>query len=190
MSIHQIQVRYEPTADRLLLQVRSTEAELYAVWLTRRMTARLFPPFRDAVTRAGVSQASPQAMPVPEAREMLEQAALQRSLPGTDFRTPFTDTGGSHPLGPEPLLPAAIDLRPGAAGGVTIALREDRGRRLELSLTAELATALLRLLDSSLRTADWGVPGLASAAAVSAAAGAVPPGGGDGGDPAKTRLLS
>ena len=157
MSIHQIQVRYEPAADRLLLQVRSSEAELYAVWLTRRMTARLFPPLRDAVMRAGVSQASPQALPVPEAREMLEQAALQRPLPGTEFGTPFTDTGGSHPLGPEPLLPAAIDLRPGPSGGVTIALREDRGRRLELLLTAD-STALLRLLDSSLRTADWGSP--------------------------------
>jgi hypothetical protein len=73
---------------------------------------------------------------------------------------------------------------------VTIAMREDRGRRLELSLTAELATALLRLLDSSLRTADWGLPGLGPAVAAAVAPGEAPQGGGDGGGTAKARLLN
>ena len=192
MAIHQIQLRYEPAADRLLMQVRSTEAELYAVWLTRRMAARLYPPFRDAVARAGVARLSPQAMPVPEAREMLEQAAWQRPLPGTDFQKPFVDAGGSHPLGPDPLLPAVIDLRPTPSGGVVIALREERGRRLELSLTAELATALLRLLDASLRAADWGLPDLGptKSTAASAAASAAPQDGADATDPTKARLLN
>ena len=192
MTIHQIQVRYEPAADRLLMQVRSTQAELFAVWLTRRMVARLFPPFRDAVTRASVAQTTPQAMPVPEAREMLEQAALARPLPGTDFKKPFTDTGSSHPLGPEPLLPAAIDLRPVPSGGLAITLREERGRRMEMTLTPELATALLRLMDSALKVAEWGLPGLGTQAAPGgpAAARAASTDEADPLDPTKVRLLN
>ncbi|MDP2004830.1 MAG: hypothetical protein Q8K45_04075 [Rubrivivax sp.] len=159
MGIHQIQVRYAATADRLLLQLRTTQAEVYAVWLTRRMVQRLYPPFRQAVTQASVARATPQALPVPEARQMLEQAALQRPLQGADFAQPFADADAIHPLGPEPLLPDTADLRPGADGQLTLAVRETRGRRIELTLNADLATALLRLLDHALVAAEWGVPG-------------------------------
>ena len=41
MGIHQLQLRYDPVADRLLPSVRTHQAELYRVWLTRRMVARL-----------------------------------------------------------------------------------------------------------------------------------------------------
>ncbi len=157
MAIHQIQVRYDTTADRLLLQLRTTEAEVYAVWLTRRMLQRLYPPFRQAVAQASVARTAPQALPVPEARQMLEQAALQRTLQGADFAQPFAIADASHPLGPEPLLPDAADLRPGADGQLTLAVREPRGRRIEIALNAELAAALLRLLDSALAAAEWGL---------------------------------
>lgn len=176
MAIHQMQVRYEATADRLLLQLRTTEAEVYAVWLTRRMVQRLYPPFRQAVTQASVARATPQALPVPEARQMLEQAALQRPLQGADFAQAFASADASHPLGPEPLLPDSADLRPGADGQLTLAVREPRGRRIEIALNAELSTALLRLLDSALVAAEWGLPTAGAAAETLAGepAGATP----------------
>ena len=158
MGIHQIQLRYEPLADRLLLQVRTRQAEVYAAWLTRRMAARLVVPFRDAVTRLAVQKAVPEALPVPEAKPMLEQAARDRPLPGTDFQQAFVADDASHPLGSEPLLPAELDLRGTADGGLVLALRERKGRRIEVALTADLATGLLRLLDKALQTADWALP--------------------------------
>lgn len=160
MGIHQIQLRFDATADRLLLQLRSNEAELYAAWLTRRMVAVLLPPFRRAVLQTGVQAVTPHALALPEARQMLEQAALQRTLQGADFAQPFASADASHPLGPEPLLPDAADLCPGADGQLTLAVRELRGRRIEIALNAELASALLRLLDSALVAAEWGVPAL------------------------------
>lgn len=158
MGIHQIQLRYDSTADRLLLNLRTHAAERYAAWLTRRMTARLFPLFHQAVVRAGVAQAAPGSVAVPEARQMMEQAALQRPLPGAKFNEPFVDGDGSFPLGPDPLLPDAMDLRPGLNGQLTLMLRETRGRRIEMQLTAELATALLRLMTGALQASEWGLP--------------------------------
>jgi hypothetical protein len=178
MGIHQIQLRFDATADRLLLQLRSSEAEIYAAWLTRRMVARLLPPFRQAVVQAGLQTLLPHALPVPEARQMLEQAALQRPLPGTQFNQPFVaDEHSRHPLGIEPLLPDAADLRPGAgaagsaASDLHLVLRETRGRQLDIGLTPELATALLRLMDSALEAADWGLTTPAAAAADAARPG-------------------
>ena len=159
MGIHQIQLRFDATADRLLLQLRSNQAELYAAWLTRRMVAVLLPPFRRAVLQTGVQAVTPHALDVPEARQMLEQAALQRTLPGTQFNQPFlADEHSRHPLGTEPLLPDAADLKPGAGGELHLVLRETRGRQLDIGLTPELATALLRLMDSALAAADWQLP--------------------------------
>jgi hypothetical protein len=165
MGIHQIQVRYDAIADRLLVQLRTTNAEVYAVWLTRRLASRLYLPYREAVARLGLAHASPQALAVPEARQMLEEAALQRPLPGTDFQKPFAEEDSSHPLGREPLLAVLAELTPGADGQIALSLHEHRGRRLDLKLGDELATALLRLMDQALLAAEWNLPGSAAALA-------------------------
>jgi hypothetical protein len=157
MDIHQMQIKYDALADRLLWQVRTRTGELYAVWLTRRMVGRLWPPFLVLVTRGGIAQVAPNATPVPDARAMLEQAARERPLPAADFKAQFDAKAVSRPLGAEPLLPTAIDLTADPKGpGLTMNLREEGGRNLRLHLDADLATALLRLLQQALKGADWG----------------------------------
>ncbi len=184
MAIHQIQVLYDSTADRLLLHMRTGAAEVYSIWLTRRMLSRLYTPFRTTVTLTSVAQTTPQALPVPEARQMLEQAALDRPLANADFGKPFVSADASYPLGSDPLLPDTVDLRPGQGGQTVLAFREPRGRRIEVALSIELSAALLRLVDSALVAAQWGLP--------AATTGAEPAAGVEGlGDaPAAGRLLS
>ena len=159
MSIHQIQLRYEPVADRLLLSVRTRSGDLYTAWLTRRMVAGLASPLRQAVARLGLPRTAAAALAVPEAQQMLEQVARERPLKDTDFEQAFTGAeGASYPLGPEPLLPAEIDVQSPPAGGLVVALREPRGRRLDLTLNDELATALLRLFERAVEQAEWALP--------------------------------
>jgi hypothetical protein len=122
------------------------------------------------VARLGIASASPQALAVPEARQMLEEAALQRPLPSTHFDKPFADEDSSHPLGREPLLAVLAELTPGADGQLALSLHEHRGRRIDLKLGDELATALLRLLDQALLAAEWSLPGMAPTAAAEAPA--------------------
>lgn len=159
MGIHQIALRVDAIADQLLLQLRSNEAELHAVWLTRRMVPLLLPPFRQAVLQMGVQAVSPHALATPEARQMLEQAALQRTLPGMQVNQPFAaDEHSCLFLGSEPLLPDAADAKPPAGDERHLVLREMRGRQLDIGLTPELATAFLHLMDSALAAADWQMP--------------------------------
>jgi hypothetical protein len=153
-----MQVRYDATADRVLWQVRTINGDLFAVWLTRRMLLGLWAPLQRLITHAGVAGASPHAVVLPEAREMLAQAARERPLAGASFAQPFDPTPLSLPLGPEPLLPTAIDLGPGARGqGIHLRAREPSGRQFTLQLTDDLAIALLRLLEQALTDADWGI---------------------------------
>ncbi|MFM1856905.1 MAG: hypothetical protein RLZ83_2214 [Pseudomonadota bacterium] len=158
MDIHQIQVKYEPVADRLLMQVRTRDEQLFALWLTRRMVMRLWPHFRQLVTDLAVARTAPAAMPVPEAREMLAQAAREKALQSTDFKTKFTPAPAAKlPLGPEPMLPAAIDLGKAPGGAVILAVRDTQGRSLELRLGEDLANGWMKLVENALAVSEWGL---------------------------------
>ena len=170
-----MQVRYQPAADRLLWQVRTQTGELFAVWLTRRMLKQLWPPLSHLVTSAGMAQLAPNATVLPEARAMMAQVARARPLANANFNTPFDAKPVAQPLGPEPLLPTAIDLGPGSdAKGLRITVREPGGRHMTLALSNDLATALMRLLEQALVEADWGL-GAAASAPAPAVPGAEPP---------------
>jgi len=152
-----MQVRYDPVEDRLLLQIRTRSGELFSIWLTRRMVARLWGPFLELVSTLQVARAAPNATVSPEAREMLSQAARERPLPRTDFETPFQSRPVAEPLGPTPLLPEAVNLSRAQAGGLMLRLREPQGRHLEMRLGDDLATGLFRLLEKALALSDWGL---------------------------------
>ena len=157
-----MQLRYQPAADRLLWQLRTTSGDLYAVWLTRRMVRLLWPPLSKLVTHAGLAQEMPHATVLPEAQAMVAQALRERPLAGASFAEPFDTRVTAQPLGSEPLLPEAIDLGPGDGGqGLKLQLREvgrdGASRRLAMQLSADLATALLRLVEQALAAADWGL---------------------------------
>ena len=152
-----MQVIYDAAADRLLWQVRTRAGEIIAVWLTRRMVARLWPPFLKLVTQSTLINATPQATVMPEARDMLAQAARERPLASADFKTRFDATPTARPLGAEPLLATQVDMAGASAGGLTIRIREGSGRSAELMLSSDLATALMRLIEKAVGHADWGL---------------------------------
>ncbi len=153
-----MQLRYQPAADRLLWQLRTTSGDLYGVWLTRRMVRLLWPPMAKLVTSAGLAQEMPHTSVLPEAQAMVAQAIRDRPLPGASFAEPFDTRVVAQPLGTEPLLPEAIDLGPGEGGqGMKLQLREGGGRSLAMQLSADLAAALQRLLEQALAVADWGL---------------------------------
>lgn len=151
-----MQLSYDARADRLLWKLRTRAGDIYAVWLTRRLALRLWAPFQNLVGQASVQTVAAQPTLTPAAREMLVDAARQRPLPSADFKSPFDPQPVSQPLGPEPLLPDLIDLVPVAQPkGIHIKIRETGGRGLEMHLTADLATALLRLVEQALGASEW-----------------------------------
>jgi hypothetical protein len=178
MDIHQMHLRYDAPADRILWQVRTRGGELLSVWLTRRLLSMIWAPFVDLVGRAQLAPTTstlaaagtPPPLLVPEARALMAEVARTRELPGADFSQPFDRSmPASEPLGAEPLLPQTVDLGPRPeGGGLAIRLRDGGGRALALQLDPDLSSALLRLLEQALRQADWGLP-VAPAAPVAAA---------------------
>ncbi len=161
MQIRQLALNYRPEPDRLLLRVNSDDGQQFAVWLTRRLSARLWPHLARIVTTIGVTRqvaaASPGATVMPEARAMLAQSARERALRGADFSTPFNDQARGHPLGREPLLAIEVQLTPMPDGQLRLTIIDTQKRQVQLQLTEDLATAVKELMHAALRQADWGL---------------------------------
>lgn len=168
--IHQIQIRYDALADRLLMQVRTRADEVFAIWLTRRMVQRLLPPFQQIGTHLSLAKAHPDSMLLPEARAMLEETVRNRPLPNADFTQHFSTDNTRQPLGPEPLLAAEVELQADAQRGLRMQVREARGRCITLQFNEELHAALSRLFQQALSAADWGLAPLVAPEASDSAA--------------------
>jgi hypothetical protein len=176
MNIRQLALQYQPEADRLLLRVNANDGQQFAIWLTRRLSARLWPHLAGMVTRIGIAQevstATPDAIVMPEAQAMLAQNARERALRDADFKTPFDDRPGEQPLGPEPILAVEVQLTPLADHRLRLVIADRDKRQVQLQLTETLAMAVKELMAKAMLKADWGLaePG----APVAEAAPAVP----------------
>lgn len=160
MQIHQLSLHYRPEADRLLLRVNANDGQQFAVWLTRRLTLRLWPHLDSAVTRIGVAREAPPTAHVatlmPEAQAMLAHSARERALHGADFTTPFHEQASAHPLGSEPMLATEVRLTPVSGGQLRLVIIDSHRRNVQMQLTEALATAVQALMVQALRQADWG----------------------------------
>jgi len=175
MQIRQIAVHYQAEEDRLLLRVLASDEQAFAVWLTRRLTQRLWPHLVTMVQQLGVNQAlkapeatrpSSSATLAPEARAMLAEGARRQALGGTDFSRPYDAGNAAQPLGSEPLLATTMQLTPEAQGHLHLTVRDAKGRQLGLTLTATLAIAVHELMRAALVNAQWGFGVESSAAAM------------------------
>jgi hypothetical protein len=160
MHIRQVSLQYQAEADRLLLRVRSSDDNVFSVWMTRRLCLRLWPHLSAMVQRAGTAEAvalaAPQATPTPEAAAMLAEAARERTLQQADFSQPFQAAAALQPLGPEPMLAHTVQLTPQAGGKLQLSISDAQKRNVQLVLDATLATAVRELMVGALRQADWG----------------------------------
>lgn len=162
MAIHQIQVRYDPAQDRLLLQVLTRSKQLLPLWLTRRLTSRLMPHLRRTMSAAAVAAASPRAMALPDARDMLAQSSRQRAMQSADLRTPFDAEDAERPLGPEPMLPVSVDVATPSDGALKLIFRSAAGQSVEVKLGRDHALVMVELIEAALLKSEWGLAAAAS----------------------------
>jgi hypothetical protein len=161
MHIRQVSLQYNAEADRLLLRVRSSDDNVFAVWMTRRLCLRLWPHLATMVQQIGtasaVAQAAPRATPTPEAAAMLADTAREQTLKQADFSQPFQDNAAQQPFGPEPMLAHTVQLTPQPGGTLFLSISDAQQRNVQLVLDDALATAVRELMLAALRQADWGV---------------------------------
>ncbi len=149
-QLRQIQVRFDPENDRLLLRVNTSEKAELRCWLTRRLVKRIWP----AVVRSLGNDPQVATQASPQAREAVLHFRREQALAGSDFARPFEEQGAHTPLGDEPILASRVRLRPTPRGHV-LSLHPKQGQGLNLTLEGGSLHALCELIQRAARAADW-----------------------------------
>jgi hypothetical protein len=162
MAIHQMSVAYQPEEDRLLMRLRTHDAQLIELWFTRRMMARLWSPLQKAADAASLRGASRDATILPEAQDMMARGLRQRSREAADFSAPFDESFASRPMGEQPMLVRAADIQDGGADKpLTLRVRDARHREIAIDLGLPLLHNFLTLMEDALGRSEWGIQGWA-----------------------------
>jgi hypothetical protein len=136
---------------------------------------RLWQPLQSTAGALAVGSVSASATVLPEAREMMTQTMRERSNLAADFRSPFEETARERPLGEEPMLVSAIDIKRQPDWQVEVVWRDAAHRQLSMCLSPDLLNNLLTLLEKALQKSEWGVMPAAQAPAAPAAPNTAPP---------------
>ena len=167
MNIRQLSASYLEDQDRILLSINTSEADEFQVWLTRRLTLRLWPLLNrvvvdhfaiptDAHTDGYVDLAALDT----HTRHLLANSRKEETLIKADFATPYDGGDKKRPLGSTPLLITEINLTPDNQGHLQVKFSEELAsnptpRGFKLDLQDQLVFGLLQLVGQALEKSGW-----------------------------------
>ena len=141
----QLQISYDMAEDRLLLTLGLGERSV-AFWLTRRLTGLLWQALwaraGSAVDAAVTSNAKAWVLRLKQDRARQSQEVSQE--PRLLSTTP-------------PLLVTTLQYGPAPTGGHILGLIDASGRGEQLTLDDDSLYGLIRLLDDTLQSSEWGL---------------------------------
>ncbi len=167
MDIRQISIRYRQDHDRILVDINTGAGAEVQVWLTRRLTLRLWPLLnrvvidhfaipQDAKTDGFVNLAAMDT----QTKTMLADLKREEVMQNADFKTPYNSGASVHPLGQSPLLVTEVNLTPLATGKLQLNFNEKLDepaslRGFQMDLSTELVFAVIKLMGYALQQSQW-----------------------------------
>jgi len=167
MDIRQISIRYHQDHDRIKVNINTSAGEEVQMWLTRRMTLRLWPLINqvvidhfavpeDAKTDGFVNLSTMD----PQTKAILADFQRQEAIQNADFSTPYQAAAAMRPMGESPLVVTEVNLTPQGNGQMQLNFRElldepVSSRGFQMDLPIDLVFALMQLLSHALEQAQW-----------------------------------
>jgi len=141
--LHQMNVRYLPVEDRLLLRISAKNGDEYRIWLTRRYAGILQRVFSQEIERCGGRQilASNQ-----QTTKMYKEGA---------FEKPYEEKSTHYPLGESGILASRISVNRLQNGDIRLDLSPQQGQGLTLNLNRSLLFMFDNLLSQGILQAGW-----------------------------------
>ena len=179
MDIRQISIRYRQDQDRILVDINTAAGAEVQVWLTRRLSLRLWPLLNrvvidhfaipsNAKTDGFVNLAAMDT----QTKTMLADFKREEVMQKADFSTPYQGGATLHPLGQNPLLVTEVNLTPLGNGQLQLNFNEKLGdpasvRGFQMDLSTELVFAVIKLMGQALEQSQWDLgPGATQATLV------------------------
>lgn len=151
-QIHQINVRYMPVQDRLVLRFSTTDKKLYRFFLTRRFTI----DFWQALNRFQEQDPEVKKHTDPSVRSAVKSFRQDTAVRKEQFGQKFDDNQTVSPLGDEPVLVTGFGFAPRQQGQPNrMAFQLADGRRLAMGANEQIVVSLVKLIAGALPQTGW-----------------------------------
>ena len=167
MDIRQLSVTYQAEQDRLLICINTSADQEVQMWLTRRMTLRIWPLLNRlviehfAIPPNAVSDGFVDLANLNEqTRAALVDLRRQEALQAADFSKPYQGHTGKRLLGEVPLLVTEVNLTPKGQSQLEIQFQETlqdpvSHRTFSMEMPADLVFSVMQLLENALAHTEW-----------------------------------
>lgn len=153
----QIQVRYIPEEDRVLMRMNTVAGEEFRFWLTRRYLLRMWPVLQEALLSSPTARRQKDF----SAQQAVVAFEQEKARSKAEFNSAFRETD-KLPLGKDPLLVVQSGFRHLEDGSAfLVSLKNPQMEGIELTLTSDLLHLLCKMLDEAVQQySDWDMPAL------------------------------
>lgn len=151
--LHQIQIRFVPQEDRILLRIKTTDRSEFRFWLTRRYVKLLWP----IVCKMLEADQRIQLQPNAEAKSAILSFQHEKAIKESDFSTRYNEDVDNLPLGESPVVLAKIQLKKVARGDNLLCMHPESGKGIELAMNETLLHSFSKLLTDAVRVSEWDI---------------------------------
>lgn len=160
-QMHQMQLSYVPTEDRVLFRLNTKARQEFRFWMTRRYMGILWNTLAKLIadnekpepvdlTKSGRQPAVKDALSEAAKKEIEHQEAVSQS----DFQTQYQESS-YLPLGEEPALLFSVGIKPNEAGQPLLCMHPEKGQGIEMVLNDQILHSLCKLIVDTSEKALW-----------------------------------
>lgn len=151
--INQIQIRYAPIEDRIVLRLNTEDSSEFRFWITRRYAK---------ILSASLIKLLNSTEDIQEHKEEEVQKAVmsfqhEEALTKADFAKTFQAQPKNLPLGNTPVLLSKLTVKQSADGNPMLCMYPEQGQGIDLALQQQLLHSVSKLFADALQASEWGV---------------------------------
>lgn len=159
-QMHQMQLSYVSTEDRLLFRLNTKARQEFRFWMTRRYVMILWHSLNQLLAKEEpAAAAAVPEVPAPALVDPLVEAAKkeikhQEFVLQADFKTEYQEST-YLPLGEAPALLFSVGIKPAPDGATMLCMHPEQGQGIEMVLNEQILHSLCQLVIDTTTKADW-----------------------------------
>ncbi|MCK5360560.1 MAG: hypothetical protein KAJ95_08025, partial [Gammaproteobacteria bacterium] len=149
----QIQIRYEPVEDRIVMRMNTEDSSEFRFWVTRRYAQLLAVSLTKLLRSTDDLQEHKEERVQKAVMSFKHEVAISKA----DFAKTFEAQPKSLPLGNVPVLLSKLTVKQNDDGNPMLCMYPEQGQGIDLALQQQLLHSISKLFADALQASDWGV---------------------------------
>lgn len=158
-QMHQMQLSYVPTEDRILFRLNTKARQEFRFWMTRRYCGVLWNSLSKLIAESDRKLEEKSGEAAPPVQDALVESTKkeikhQEVVSQSDFQTQYQEST-YLPLGEEPALLFSVGIKPNPSGQAMLCMHPEKGQGIEMVLNDQILHSLCKLLVDTAAKANW-----------------------------------